>query len=354
MGKNNNYLIQSNLFNETVLSDLSEIQKDILYYLQDVIDFRDKEATGEVYFDYNKFLEFKNTSRNLSYSPKEIQSFCKELTSLNGVIYNVNTENIEFFNIIDKVTVNSRDPENFIVRFASWGRIFFFEKFALEYAQESQIRYTQIEKNIIDLQSVKRKKFFELLSQYKETGLYIISLSKLKTLLGFVIYDFEAEPKQLNLFDEGREPTKEFLKTWYDFRKVFLDPAVNEINSNTSLDISNLEYITIKKGTKIVSLEFTFKKRIRANQLSQEQKNALVYLQKYGLNESQILFLLQRLSTGEIFTRINQRITYNNHYDNKKSPNYRRHVWFENETGAEIKNLGGFLYERVFGDILAT
>ncbi len=129
MEKNNNYLIQSNLFNETVLSDLSEIQKDILYYLQDVIDFRDKEATGEVYFDYNKFLEFKNTSRNLSYSPKEIQSFCKELTSLNGVIYNVNTENIEFFNIIDKVTVNSRDPENFIVRFASWGRIFFFEKF---------------------------------------------------------------------------------------------------------------------------------------------------------------------------------------------------------------------------------
>lgn len=54
-GKNNNYLIQSNLFNETVLSDLSEIQKDILYYLQDVIDFRDKEATGEVYFDYNAF-----------------------------------------------------------------------------------------------------------------------------------------------------------------------------------------------------------------------------------------------------------------------------------------------------------
>ena len=63
---------------------------------------------------------------------------------------------------------------------------------------------------------------------------------------------------------------------------------------------------------------------------------------------------MQRLSTGEIFTRINQHITYNNHYDNKESPNYRRHVWFENETGAEIKNLGGFLYERVFGDILAT
>lgn len=73
--------------------------------------------------------------------------------------------------------------------------------------------------------SAKCRYAFELLSQYKETGLYRISLSKLKTLLGFVIYDFEAEPKQLNLFDEGREPTKEFLKTWYDFSKSVLRPS---------------------------------------------------------------------------------------------------------------------------------
>lgn len=352
---NKNYLIQSQIFNETVLSDISEIQKDIIYYLQSIINFREANPTGEVYFDYNDFLKYKKTSKNLSYSPKEIQNFCRELIDLNGVIYNKKTENIEFFNIIDKIQVSNKDPENFTVYFASWGKIFFYEKFAIEYAELSKIQYTQIEKNIIDLQSAKRKKFFELLSQFKETGLYRISLIKLKTLLGFIIYDYsdtpEIEPKQLSLFDQRREPVKEFLKTWYDFRKVFLDPAIEEINSNKSLDISNVTYVMIKKGTKVVSLEFTFKRRLKNASLSEKEQKVVSYLKNYGLNDSQALFLLQRLTPETIYKRLSDSITFNSHYSDEKSKNYQRKVWFENETGTEIQNLGGFLYSKVFTEL---
>ncbi|NAW50367.1 RepB family plasmid replication initiator protein, partial [Elizabethkingia argentiflava] len=61
-----------------------------------------------------------------------------------------------------------------------------------------------------------------------------------------------------SLFDQRREPVKEVLKTWYDFRKVFLDPAIKEINSNKSLDISIVTYLMIKKGNNVFSLDFNF------------------------------------------------------------------------------------------------
>ncbi len=170
MKPNSNYLIQTNFFNQTVLGDISEIQKDIIYYMQTIINFREPNPTGIVDFNYQEFLRYKKTERNLTYSPDEIAEFCKELIKLNGVIYNIQTQNIEFFNIIDKVQVNEANPENFTVHFASWGKIFFFEKYALEYAQQSKIQYTQIEKNIIDLKGDKKKKLFELLSAFKETG----------------------------------------------------------------------------------------------------------------------------------------------------------------------------------------
>lgn len=355
MENQTNYLIQSNFFNETVLGDISEIQKDIIYYLQSIINFQDSNPTGSVEFDYKNFIKFKKTERNLTYSPKEIHNFCKELISLNGVIYNKKTQQIEFFNIIDRVSVSEMNSENFIVSFASWGKIFFYEKYAVEYAESSKISYTQIEKNIIDLKGDKRKKLFELLSQYKETGLYRVSLVKLKTLLGFIIFDYQENEdtpsKQLTLFEPDRKPIKEFFKTWYEFRRSFLEPAIEEINRNTQLDVCNITYTTAKKGTKIEGLEFRFKKRIKTDNLSKDENNALKYFSGYGLTETQILFLLQRIGYQEMFRRVNEAITFNNQYDNKQSSLYRRKVWFDNSNGAEIKKLGGFLYDKVFPEL---
>jgi hypothetical protein len=71
----------------------------------------------------------------------------------------------------------------------------------------------------------------------------------------------------------------------------------------------------------------------------------------YGLNKSQVLFLLQRLSPEIIYQRLNNSITFNNYYDQKDSRYYRRKIWFDNETKEEIKNLGGFLYSKVFPEL---
>jgi hypothetical protein len=357
---NSNYLTQTNFFNQTVLSDISEIQKDIIYYLQKVMNFRDEDPSGIVNFNYNDFLKYKKTERNLTYSPAEIATFCKELIKLNGVIYNIKTQNIEFFNIIDRIQVNEGDPENFTVHLAFWGKIFFYEKFALEYAEQSKIQYTQIDKNIIDLQGDKKKKLFELISQFKETGFYITSLKELRTLLGFNIFDnpdlANVSPeikreKQLKLFFEDREPKKEILKRWVDFRRVFLDPALDDYNSNDNLDIRNIKYQMIKTGTKVTSLKFTFEKRLSKGTLSDQQKKAIQYFTSLGLSESQVLFIMQRIGFEEMYNRSTNAITFNREYDNKDSAYYHRKVWFDNYDKSEIKNLGGYLYDKVFPEL---
>ena len=115
------------------------------------------------------------------------------------------------------------------------------------------------EKSIIDLKGEKRKKFFELLSQYKETGIYRVSLEEFKILLGFIEYvnknedgeDVEIKQLQLEfLFSNNEVPQNfekaEYLKIWGEFKRVFLDPAIEEINKNSKLDIDNITYTTKK------------------------------------------------------------------------------------------------------------
>ena len=161
---------------------------------------------------------------------------------------------------------------------------------------------------------------------------------------------FLFEPAEIS---EGYEKI-EYLKVWSEFKRVFLDPAINDFNNNKKLDISHISYETIKVGRKITHLHFTFQKRLDVNNLSQLHRNALNDFLIFGLNESQILFLLQRIGHENMYARFNKAVTFNNHYENKQSKFYRQKIWFENETGNEIKNLGGFLYEKVFADILAT
>ena len=52
-----------------------------------------------------------------------------------------------------------------------------------------------------------------------------------------------------------------------------------------------------------------------------------------------------------MYERQNKAMTFNYNYDDANSPYYRRKTWFDNETKAEIKNVGGFLYEKVFPEL---
>ena len=88
MKSNQNYLIQSNYFTKSILKDITEIQKDIIYYIQTVINFRDNNPPEFVVFNYNDFLKYKKVSRNNTYSPNEIIDFCEKLKEINGVFFN--------------------------------------------------------------------------------------------------------------------------------------------------------------------------------------------------------------------------------------------------------------------------
>lgn len=77
------------------------------------------------------------------------------------------------------------------------------------------------------------KSLFKLLSQYKETGYYVVKSEELRALLGC--------PKSYNT---GR------------FHKIVLDPSIKEV-SNVFKD---LQVDKIKRGNKIVRYEFKFKK----------------------------------------------------------------------------------------------
>lgn len=362
--ENKNYLIQSNYFTKSILKDVSEIQKDIIYFLQSQIVFTDPNPTGKVVFNYDKFLEYKKIEvKKNAYSPEQILGFCEGLININGMFYNKQTSSTVFFNLFSEVEVNDFNPKEFIISFANFGKIFFYEKFALEYAKTSKIEFTQIENNIIDLSGDKRKKFFELLSQYKQTGFYKVSLENFKKLLGFIVYlnedvnpTKEVQQIQLKLLFQQEDvfegyKKKEYLKSWSEFKRVFLDPAIEDFNNNSKLDISNIEYSTIRTGRKITGLHFTFQKRLQKENLSNEMLTAISYFTGYGLNESQIMFLLQRIGDKEMFNRFNKAVTFNRAYEDKNSKFYHRKVWFDNETGEEIKTLGGFLYEKVFPEL---
>lgn len=109
MSKSQNYLLQSNFFTQSILRDVSEVQKDIIYFIQKNIDFYDENPDDVMIFNYNGFLAYKNTTKNNFCSPGKVFG----LISINGVFYNPNTATTEFFNLIDRMSINEENVNEF-------------------------------------------------------------------------------------------------------------------------------------------------------------------------------------------------------------------------------------------------
>lgn len=360
--RNPNYLLQSNLFTQSVMRGVLEVQKDILYYLQSSINFRDINPSERIVFNYEKFLEYKKVEKRNFYSVSQIFDLCNGLININGVFYNTSSKTTEFFNLIDSVSISDENSNEFLIRLANWGKIFFYEKYAIEYAKQSNIQYTQIVRSIIDLKGSKRKKLFELLSQFKSTGVYRVPLDELKTLLGFIVYKNEHDNSkqtqqiQLKFLFEPFPVTADFekieyLPRWVDFKRVFLDTAIEEFNSNQNLDISHISYDAIKSGRKITNIHFRFQKRIDLENLSEVHKTTLSNFLLYGLQQSQILFLIQRIGHENMYNRFNNELIFNPFFDDKNHKNYRQKQWFIKSTMEPVNNLGGFLFDKVFKEL---
>ena len=71
----------------------------------------------------------------------------------------------------------------------------------------------------------------------------------------------------------------------------------------------------------------------------------LDYLISFGLSETQVFLLLNKIGHVTIYSKLSSKIRY----EKDKLKGYK---YFDRETNKEINNLAGFLYTNVFGDYL--
>lgn len=360
-----NYIKQANFLTTSVFLNMTEVQKDALYFIMQNIDYHSTSPTDKIIIDFEKFLTYKDVKKNNFYSLEETKKILEGLITTKGSFRNQFTGQYVIFNLIDNITFNPKSPNELEVKLAEFGVIFLYEKALAEYVEKSKLflpdykkknsgkGFTQIEKNVASLNSASQKKLFEMLSQFKSKGWMKITLFDLKLALGFIsikIKDKEITPEaeQLSLIFSKEENNNiekiERLPAFYDFKRRFLDIAINEINNNAKLDITNLKFETLKTGNKVTSLRFTFKKKLNKENMSEEETRCFNYFVGFGLTESQVFFLLNRIGYQNMYNSFKEKIGH------KKGP-YGR-VFFELSTNTEIKNLPGFLYETVFADFL--
>jgi len=91
----------------------------------------------------------------------------------------------------------------------------------------------------LNMSSKYAKRIYAMLSQWKDLGVWRVSIKELKTRLKLI------DPK-------GKEP--EQYKQIVEFKKKVLDTAVAQINEHSELKVS---YRLIKKGRSFVDIEFT-------------------------------------------------------------------------------------------------
>lgn len=363
-----NYIKQANFLTSSVIFDMSEVQKDALYFIMQNIDYHSPNPTDKLKIDFEKFLEYKKVKKNDFYSIQETVHLMNGIRDIKGSFRNQYTGQFVTFNLIDNVSINPKSPNELDVRLAEYGVILLYEKALADYVERSKSflpdynknsnsgkGFTQIEKNVVSLNSYPQKKLFEMLSRFKSKGWMKITLFDLKLALGFITIkskslntDLQAE--QLSLIfskDEDNDIEKvEKLKVFYEFRRKFLDIAIAEINDNPHLDITNLKFEPIKTGTRVTSLYFTFKKKANKENLSEDELKCYNYFTDFGLTESQVLHLINRIGYENMYSQFNDKIT-----SKKDIYGYK---FYDKSTQKEINKLSGFLYENVFHNILKS
>lgn len=362
---------QSNFLTDAIFFGMTSVQKDFLYFLQSQINFFTEDPQKTITIDFEEFLNYKKIKKNDFYTIEQTVFFADKISEVRGGFKNELTGDNIKFNLIDNVKLNNDNPNLIDITLASFGEIFLYHKKLEQYVEKSQQffgkidtpkkgrGYTQIEKNVVTLGSYAQKKLFEMLSRFKTKGWMIISLRDLKLALGFIDFvlkneeeEISPEEKQLMLvFSKEEEENSKYKKyerlpKFGEFRVKFLDKAVKSINENEKLDIKDLEYETIKKGQKVVSLKFTFLKITSVDNFNQEEKACYDLLIKFQMKHKQVLYLMNRISSEKIFEMMNDKIE-----QVEVKPNLPKQL-FDKETNTRIQNIGGFLYEKVFGEIL--
>ena len=170
-----------------------DIHKDILYLILNKIDFFGTPKDN-ISISFSDYLEAKNISKNDTYSFSEFHKFADEIKKVGGAFYNSINNSFISFNIVDNVQIDSENSETLKIELGRFGKIFFFKENLLKYIKEitpkgkplKYVGHTQIENSTFKITGVRRKKFFEIISQFKNTGFCKISFKELKMYLGYI------------------------------------------------------------------------------------------------------------------------------------------------------------------------
>lgn len=351
------YLTQANFFTKSLFSLKREIQKDAIYLIQSKINFFG-EVQDEISISFQDYIEFKGTVKKDTYSFQEFQNFVTELKDLGGAFYNRINHQYVSFNIVDSVSIDFTSPERLRIKLAQFGKIFFFEEELKSYIKKitpkgRPLKYhghTQFENSIVRMKGFKRKRFYELLSQFVTTGLFKISFIELKVQLGYIeVINKETkrplpynEQLKMIFFQEDQFEIVDTCQRFSVFERDFLKNFIKANNEDPTKRIKNLKLKEkLKTGRSITHLVFTFDP-IHKN-LKEEEKKIVETLQEAGLSMNQSIYLLKGIGQKEVFSR------WIMHIDRKMVEGEVQYIKKSDNT--IITNLSGYMYTNLYPEL---
>ncbi|MDE1206032.1 MULTISPECIES: replication initiation protein [Tenacibaculum] len=355
----NKYLNQANFFTRSVFKLDKEIHKDIVYLIQSKIDFFGTPKDN-ISISFNDYLEAKSISKNDTYSFSEFHKFADEIKKVGGAFYNNINNSFISFNIVDNVQVDSENSETLKIELGKFGKIFFFKENLVNYIKDitpkgkrlKYIGHTQIENSSFRIKGIRRKKFFEIISQFKNTGFCKISFKELKMYLGYIELVDKSTLKPLKEQDQlkfifisqDKFEFKDNCPRYSHFERDFLRPAINSINGDISNDINNLKISKkTKTGRKITHLEFRF--NALGKDLTDDELKCLEFFIECNLDKEQVIFLIKRIGYQEMYGRWMRNV------DRKVYDNDKLAKFYERKSQKEIKNISGYLYQVLFPEL---
>jgi len=204
--------------------EMSALQKNILYLL--LAQLKDEFPTQKKYV---LSIQDINNSRNIRVRRAEFRQAARGLMEK---VFTLRDEQDRFITI---GVLSSADygketnKENLIIEFDP-------KLYPLLYNIKRKFTAFSLEDALI-LKSKYSKRIYEMLSQFKDTGIFKVSVQELKERLGLINLETRKE---------------EYLK-FGEFARAVLEVAKKEINEQTDISFT---YVTKKTGKKITDLEF--------------------------------------------------------------------------------------------------
>ncbi|MHB9147662.1 MAG: replication initiation protein [Candidatus Amoebophilus sp.] len=224
--------------------EMTALQKNILYLL--LSQLRDDDSSIN---KYSLSIQELKRIRNLRVNREEFLQSARGLITSGLTIYNEEQDKFVTIGILASAEYDVTNSKGNLL-------IIEFDKRLHPFLYNVKSRFTTFTlEKALNLKSKYSKRIYEMLSQFKDTGIFRISVRSLKTRLG--------------LIDEkmGKE---EYIKFGL-FNTYVLEVARKEINEQTDISFS---FVTKKTGKKITDLEFYITYKLN----NQAQKESVLKL----------------------------------------------------------------------------